>query len=62
MINVEEHKPMVDQVAEWVGTEKETARKMQDCESLDPDRRLYWTVRYEILADVYFRLTGRLGV
>jgi len=62
MISVEERKPMIDQIADWVKTEKDMARRMQDCGSLSPDRRLYWTVRYEILSDVYFRLTGRLGI
>ena len=62
MVSVEERKPMIDQITDWVSSEKDMARKMQDCGSLDSERRLYWTVRYEILADVHFRLTGRLGV
>ena len=56
----EERKSMIGRVVDWVQEEKDTTRRMQDSRTLDPDRRLYWTVRYETLADVYFRLTGRL--
>lgn len=56
----EERRSMIERVVDWVRVEKDTARRMQDCATLDPGRRAYWTTRYETLSDVYYRLTGRL--
>jgi len=56
----EERRSTIERVVDWVRVEKDTARRMQNSRGLDPDRRLYWTIRYETLADVYLKLTGRL--
>lgn len=58
----EEQKPLMDRVLKWVQVEKDTARRMQDGPRLEANRQLYWKIRYETLADVYYRLTEKLDI